>query len=280
MVCVGRPGISREVQALLRDVPEMIVVDPHDDWADPTRAAHRLVRQLPTPDWPAADPSWLRQWRDADRTAVAAMDGFLDDSEFNEPQVIRDVLRQMGDDALCVIGSSMPIRDAEVTMPPRRGLRMLCNRGLAGIDGTTSTAIGAAIAHQAAGGGHAYAIMGDLTFLHDLSGLITGRGAAAPDLTIVVINNQGGGIFSLVGHTADAVGFDDLFGTPHNADIASLAAGAGWQYHAVTSSAELSANLTGTGLRIVEVRTDRYVNAKLHQRLSDHIARALEGGAT
>ena len=88
--------------------------------------------------------------------------------------MIRDVLRQVGHDALCVIGSSMPIRDAEVTMPPRRGLRMLCNRGLAGIDGTTSTAIGAAIAHQAAGGGHAYAIMGDLTFLHDLSGLITG----------------------------------------------------------------------------------------------------------
>ena len=279
VVCVGRPGISREVQALLRDVPEMIVVDTHDDWADPARAAHRLVRRLPGADWPAADPSWLRQWRDADRTAIAAMDGFLDDSEFNEPQVIRDVLRQMGDDALCVIGSSMPIRDAEVTMPPRRGPRVLCNRGLAGIDGTTSTAIGAAIAHQAAGGGQAYAIMGDLTFLHDLSGLITGRGAAAPDLTIVVVNNQGGGIFSLVGHTADAVGFDDLFGTPHNADIASLAAGAGWQHHVVASLSELSASLTGTGLRIIEVRTDRYVNAKLHQRLSDHIARALESGA-
>ncbi|MDT5018655.1 MAG: 2-succinyl-5-enolpyruvyl-6-hydroxy-3-cyclohexene-carboxylate synthase, partial [Mycobacterium sp.] len=170
VLSIGRPGISKEVQALLRDTPEVIVVDPHDDWADPTRTAHRLLRRLPTPKWPAADPSWLCQWRDADRTAVAAMDGFLDDSEFNEPRVIRDVLRQMGDDALCVIGSSMPIRDAEVTMPARRGLRMLCNRGLAGIDGTTSTAIGAAIAHQAEGGGRAYAIMGDLTFLHDLTG--------------------------------------------------------------------------------------------------------------
>ena len=73
VVCVGRPGISREVQALLRDAPEMIVVDRQDDWADPTRAAHRLVHLLPTPDWPAAEPSRLRQWRDADRTAVAAM---------------------------------------------------------------------------------------------------------------------------------------------------------------------------------------------------------------
>ena len=83
------------------------------------------------------------------------MDGFLEDSELSEPRVIRDVLRHLDDDALCVIGSSMPIRDAEVTMTPRRGVRMLCNRGLAGIDGTTSTAIGAAIAHQAAGGGKA-----------------------------------------------------------------------------------------------------------------------------
>ena len=122
--------------------------------------------------------------------------------------------------------------------------------------------------------------MGDLTFLHDLTGLITGPRAEAPDLTIVVINNQGGGIFSLVGHAADAAGFDDLFGAPHTVDIAALASGAGWQHHAVNSPAELGATLTGTGLRIVEVRTDRDVNAKLHQRLSDHVGRALESGAT
>lgn len=163
-------------------------------------------------------------------------------------------------------------------MSPRRGLRVLCNRGLAGIDGTTSTAIGAAIAHQAAGGGKAYALMGDLTFLHDLTGLIGSPGTAAPDLTIIVVNNQGGGIFSLVGHTADAVGFDDLFGTPHTVDIASVAAGMGWRHDTVNSPSQLTANLTGAGPRIVEVRTDRNVNAKLHQRLSDHIGRALDSG--
>jgi 2-succinyl-5-enolpyruvyl-6-hydroxy-3-cyclohexene-1-carboxylate synthase len=279
VICVGRPGISREILAFLRDAPAVIVVDSHDDWADPTRSAHLLVGQLPTPEWPAADPSWLRRWREADQIARSAIDSFLDDSEFSEPRVIRDVLRHIGDDALCVIGSSMPIRDAEVTLPPRRGLRILCNRGLAGIDGTTSTAVGAAIAHQAAGGGRAYAIMGDLTFLHDLTGLISCRQAAAPDLTIVVINNQGGGIFSLVGHTADAAGFDDLFGAPHTVDIASMAAGAGWQHQMVASPSELIASLNGSGLRIVEVHTDRNVNAKLHQRLSDHIGRALEIGA-
>jgi 2-succinyl-5-enolpyruvyl-6-hydroxy-3-cyclohexene-1-carboxylate synthase len=278
VVSVGRPGISREVQALLRDVAEHIVVDPHDDWADPTRSAHRRLRQLPTPEDGGGNTSWLRLWRAADQTAQTALDSFLDDSEFSEPRLVRDVLRHLPGDALCVIGSSMPIRDAEVTMPPRHDLRVLCNRGLAGIDGTTSTAIGAAIAHQAAGGGKAYAIVGDLTFLHDLTGLIGCPGARQADLTIIVVNNQGGGIFSLVGHTADAVGFDDLFAAPHTVDIASLAAGMGCPHDTVTSPAQLTASLAGAGPRILEVRTDRHVNAKLHQRLSDHIGRALDSG--
>jgi 2-succinyl-5-enolpyruvyl-6-hydroxy-3-cyclohexene-1-carboxylate synthase len=276
-VSVGRPGISREVQALLRDAAEHIVVDPHDDWADPTRSAHRRLRRLPAPVNGCDGRSWLRLWQAADQTAQTALDGFLDDSDFSEPRLVRDVLRHIPDDAVCVIGSSMPIRDAEVTMPPR-SFRVLCNRGLAGIDGTISTAIGAAIAHQAAGGGKAYALMGDLTFLHDLTGLIGGPGSAAPDLTIVVVNNQGGGIFSLVGHAADAAGFDDLFAAPHTVDIASLAVGMGWRHDSVTSPSELTASLACSGPRIVEVRTDRQVNAKLHQRLSDHIGRALDSG--
>jgi 2-succinyl-5-enolpyruvyl-6-hydroxy-3-cyclohexene-1-carboxylate synthase len=275
VVSVGRPGLSKEIQALLRDVDKLIVVDPHDDWSDPSRSAGRVLRQLPTPEG-RCDPAWLQQWRVAERTAKAALDSFLDHSAFSEPRVVRDVLHQLPDDALCVIGSSMPIRDADVTMPSRRGLRVLCNRGLAGIDGTTSTAIGAAIAHQTAGGGKAYAIVGDVTFLHDLTGLIGGRHSPRPDLTIIVINNEGGGIFSLVEHTADTVGFDELFTTPHSADIACLAAGAGWQHQRVTSPAELTGGLYGEGQRILEIRTDRYVNAKLHRRLSTHIGQALD----
>jgi 2-succinyl-5-enolpyruvyl-6-hydroxy-3-cyclohexene-1-carboxylate synthase len=275
VVSVGRPGLSKEVQALLRDVAELIVVDPHEDWADPSRSAGRVLRQLPTPEG-RCDPAWLQLWRVAEQTAKAARDSFLDHSAFSEPRVVRDVLKHLPDDALCVIGSSMPIRDADVTMPSRQGLRVLCNRGLAGIDGTTSTAVGAAIAHQKAGGGKAYAIVGDLTFLHDLTGLLGGGRSMLPDLTIIVINNEGGGIFSLVEHTADTVGFDELFGTPHSADIACLAAGAGWQHQRVTNPAELTAGLEGEGPRILEVHTDRHVNAKLHKRLSAHIGQALD----
>lgn len=275
VISVGRPGVAREVLALLYDVAEHIVVDPHPEWADPTRTAHRLASELPIPTGPAAHPSWLRSWKDADTVARTALDGFLDASGFNEPRLMRDVLKHIPDGALCFIGSSMPIRDAEVTMPSRPGVRMICNRGLAGIDGAVSTAIGAALSYQASGGGKAYAVMGDLTFLHDSTGLMGCAHNEYPDLTIVVSNNRGGGIFSLVGHTADAVGFDDLFAATHRVDLGGLAVAAGWSHHMISHSSELTDGLLRTGPQVLEVRTDRQANAKLHKKLKEHIDRAL-----
>lgn len=276
VVSIGRPGISREVLTLMYEVADHIVVDPHLDWADPTRTAHTLVAEIPRLTGPAMDASWLRQWQAADGAVRAALDSFLDDSELNEPRLVRDILQNIPDGALCLISSSMPIRDAEITLPPRQGLRIICNRGLAGIDGNTSTAIGAALAHQAAGGGKAYAIMGDLSFLHDTTGLMTCAHTARPDLTIVVVNNQGGGIFSLVAHTAGAAGFDDLFGTPHSIDILGLAAAAGWGHQTISNPAQVVESLEGPGPRVIEVRTDRQANAKLHQRIKQHIDRLLD----
>ncbi|WP_076247991.1 2-succinyl-5-enolpyruvyl-6-hydroxy-3-cyclohexene-1-carboxylic-acid synthase [Mycobacterium sp. SP-6446] len=278
IVSVGRPGISREILGLVHEVVEHIVVDSHTDWADPTRSAHKVVPTLPLPVGPSADASWLRQWRAADQLARRALDDFLDESDLSEPRLIRDVLNHIPQNALCFIGSSMPIRDAEITMPAGRALRIICNRGLAGIDGNTSTAIGAALAHQATGGGKAYAIMGDLTFLHDTTGLISCAHSARPDLTLIVINNQGGGIFSLVGYTADAIGFEDLFASPHSVDLAGLAAATGWEHQTASTPSQLIAGINGHGPRILEVHTARGVNAKLHQRLKQHIHQHLDDG--
>jgi 2-succinyl-5-enolpyruvyl-6-hydroxy-3-cyclohexene-1-carboxylate synthase len=276
VVTVGRAGVSREILALMSDVTEHIVVDPHLDWSDPTRTACTVLPEIPCPAGPAADPSWLADWRAADRVARAALNRFLDDSGQSEPRLIRDVLNHLPDDSLCFIGSSMPIRDAEVTMPELAGVRIVCNRGLAGIDGNISTAVGAALAHQAGGGGKAYAIMGDLTFLHDATGLIGCAGAAQPDLTLIVINNQGGGIFSLVGYTADAIGFDQLFATPHSVDIGGLAAATGWNYELIADPVRIIEMLNDQGPRIIEVQTDRQANAKLHQRVKQHINQLLD----
>jgi 2-succinyl-5-enolpyruvyl-6-hydroxy-3-cyclohexene-1-carboxylate synthase len=161
----------------------------------------------------------------------------------------------------------MPIRDLDTSMAPRAGLRVLASRGASGIDGTTSAAIGAALAHQAAGGGPGYALIGDLALLHDAPGLFLGPAEPRPDLALIVVNNDGGGIFSTLEPAAYPDSFERVFGTPHGADVSRLAAAAGLPYQRLTEAGELPGALAGTGLRIIEVRTSREAGAELRTRL-------------
>ena len=125
----------------------------------------------------------------------------------------------------CVLGSSNPVRDVSLAAVPRPGLTVLANRGVAGIDGTVSTALGAALAHPGPG----YALLGDLTLLHDTTGLVIGPDEPRPDLTLVVLNDRGGGIFSLLeqGAPEHAAAFERVFGTPHRVELAALCAALG-----------------------------------------------------
>ena len=151
-------------------------------------------------------------------------------------------------------------------MTPRAGIRVLASRGASGIDGTTSAAIGAALAHQAAGGGPAFALLGDLAFLHDAPGLILGPGEPAPDLCLIVVNNDGGRNLSLLEQAAfsgPAGPFERVFGTPHGADLGQLALAAGLPYTRLQRIHDLPAAMAGSGLRVVEARTDREVQARL-----------------
>jgi 2-succinyl-5-enolpyruvyl-6-hydroxy-3-cyclohexene-1-carboxylate synthase len=177
-----------------------------------------------------------------------------------EPAVAGAVLAAVPPGGLLVAGSSKPVRDLFLA-GPRPGVTVLANRGAAGIDGTVSAAVGAALA---AGGG--YALLGDLTFLHDANGLVIGPGEPRPDLTIVVVNNDGGAIFSLLeqGGPEHADAFERVFGTPHGVDLAALCAATGTPHRRVTTRAELTAALgPPRGLRVVEVRTDRHRAATL-----------------
>lgn len=151
------------------------------------------------------------------------------------------------------------------------------NRGVAGIDGTVSAAVGAALVHH----GPSYALLGDLTFLHDSNGLLTGTLERRPDLTIVVVNDDGGGIFSLLeqGEPAHSRSFERVFGTPHGANIGALCAGYGVPHTLVTSSDELrDAMRQPNGLRVVEVRIERDTRRDLHGRLRAAVSRAVRDG--
>jgi 2-succinyl-5-enolpyruvyl-6-hydroxy-3-cyclohexene-1-carboxylate synthase len=171
---------------------------------------------------------------------------------------------------MLVVASSNAVRDLDLA--PVVPIRTVANRGLAGIDGTLSTAVGAALANA----GATYALVGDLAFLHDANGLVIGPAEPRPDLRIVVLNDNGGGIFATLeqGGGDHADHFERVFGTPHNVDLAALCASTGTPHHLVETADELREVLARTvaGIDVVEVRVDRSAHralqAELHQAIS------------
>ncbi|MQA86804.1 MAG: 2-succinyl-5-enolpyruvyl-6-hydroxy-3-cyclohexene-1-carboxylic-acid synthase [Streptosporangiales bacterium] len=273
VVTVGKPGLSRPLLGFLRDAPDQVVVDPGPRWADPTRSATDIRPAVAGAAFPPSEPGWMESWLCADEAACRAVDAVLDrDDVPSEPRLARDLAAAVPDGALLLVGSSMPIRDLDQTMRPRRGLRILANRGASGVDGLVSTAVGAALTHD----GPAYALLGDLALLHDHNGLVLGPEELRPDLAIVVVNNDGGGIFSLLPQAAHPGPFERVFGTPHGVDLAALAAAPHVPYARLTRMSELPKLIDGKGLRLIEVRTDREENAALHARLRAAVAAALE----
>ncbi|MEU7837001.1 2-succinyl-5-enolpyruvyl-6-hydroxy-3-cyclohexene-1-carboxylic-acid synthase [Nonomuraea sp. NPDC049129] len=265
VVTLGRPGLSRPLLSWLRRAGEHIVVATDlDRWPDPTRSATQVAQAVEIPV-ASGDDTWLHAWRQADQAARSAIDEVLDASGTSEPRLARDLVDAMPNGALLFCGSSMPIRDLDQAMRPRRGLRLLANRGASGIDGLVSSAMGAALAHN----GPSYALMGDLSFLHDQNGLILGPREPRPDLCLVVVNNDGGGIFSLLPQAAVRDPFERVFGTPHGVDLGYVAASTGTPYQLVEDLSDLPKALRGEGPRLVEVRTDREANAVVHARLRE-----------
>jgi 2-succinyl-5-enolpyruvyl-6-hydroxy-3-cyclohexene-1-carboxylate synthase len=267
VLAVGRPTLSRAVGRLLAAAP-LDVVSPGSTWTDPSGRAARVLPAVPTALVsgsgalaPAGgrDESWLPAWRDAADAARKAVDALLGDA-LSEPGVAAELMDAVPPGGLVVCGSSKPVRDLFLA-GPRAGVTVLANRGAAGIDGTVSTAVGAALAH-----GPAYALLGDLTFLHDANGLVIGPDEPRPDLTVVVVNNDGGAIFGVLEQGAPeyAEAFERVFGTPHGVDLAALCAATGTPYQRVTSRTELRGALAEPqGIRVIEVRTDRHAAAEL-----------------
>jgi 2-succinyl-5-enolpyruvyl-6-hydroxy-3-cyclohexene-1-carboxylate synthase len=182
------------------------------------------------------------------------------------------------DDAVLTVGSSNAIRDldlvADPARPAARTRTTFANRGLAGIDGTVSTAVGVGLA---AAGRPAYALLGDLTFLHDVNGLLIGPDEPKPDLTIVVLNDRGGGIFATLepGAPPYADAFERIFGTPHEVDLGAVASAYGAAYVRAATADDLAAALAPpSGVTLVEVPVSRAGLRGLHDRLAAAVARA------
>ncbi|WP_433010591.1 2-succinyl-5-enolpyruvyl-6-hydroxy-3-cyclohexene-1-carboxylic-acid synthase [Kribbella sp. CA-294648] len=259
----GHPTLSRPVTKLLaRPEVEVIVVSPTGLWPDAGRRAAAVVTGLEVIGTDTTD--WLDRWLQADQQARPAIDKVLAGS-LSGPAVAALMGEVIGADGMLVVASSNPVRDLDLA--PVVPIRTVANRGLAGIDGTLSTAVGAALANA----GPTYALVGDLAFLHDANGLVIGPAEPRPDLRIVVVNDNGGGIFSTLeqGGTDHATHFERVFGTPHNVDLSALAAATSTPYKLVETTDALRDALAQTvaGIDIIEVRVDRSTHRDLQAEL-------------
>ncbi|HEU5001189.1 MAG TPA: 2-succinyl-5-enolpyruvyl-6-hydroxy-3-cyclohexene-1-carboxylic-acid synthase [Actinomycetota bacterium] len=292
VVRVGALGTSKALAAALHPGVRQVRIDPDAAWEDPERAAGELIvadlqatagalagAVRPGPangSGKIRGETWLDAWMKAEAAAVAAIDAVLDaETAPSEPRVARDTAAACPDGAVLVAASSMPVRDLEWFMRPRTGLRVLANRGASGIDGFAATALGVALGT----GVPVVALAGDLSMLHDRNGLALAR--EHPPAVFVVVNNDGGGIFSFLPQAEHPEHFERLFGTPQGIDVAGMAREARCAYGLVDEPAALcpaiGEALAGGGVHLLEVRTNREANVALHRRVWAAVAAAVAG---
>lgn len=285
VVVVGRVTLSRAVSALVRRAGTQVqVVTSGARWSDPGHVASRIVRfsafHSLEPSEHASDPQWLDAWSEAGRRIDVAAGQVIAESWPSGVAVADTVLAALPAAAALFVGSSNPARDLDLAMSPlheSQGIEVTASRGLAGIDGAVSTAIGLALSQPER---PAYALLGDLTFLHDTNGLLIGPAEARPDLTIVVANDDGGGIFATLepGEPRRASDFERIFGTPTGADLASLCAAHHVGHVKVGTRDELAAEVSKRpkGIRVVEVTLRRDAHRGVRERLRAAAAASLQ----
>lgn len=281
----GAAPTSRAGLELVRKAGRLVIVDQDHLVADPHRKASWSLRAEAAAVVPGAledlperpETHWHREWVDADDTVRQAVDETIDAwDEPYEGRIARDLAAALPDGSTLVVGSSMPVRDLDEYMGPRRGLGVLANRGASGIDGFVSTALGVA-----ASGGPTTALCGDLTLLHDVGSLLWSA-RRGYDAVFVVPNNGGGVIFSFLPQK-DLPELEELFTTPHGLDLGSVCAAAGAGHHLAERAGDLfpaieHARAAG-GVQVVEVTVDPELNVRRHAEVHEAVARVLRSRA-
>jgi 2-succinyl-5-enolpyruvyl-6-hydroxy-3-cyclohexene-1-carboxylate synthase len=262
VVIVGRTTLSRSINRIIGSARKKIVIDPRILTVDGDRPADQKFTALPTVEVPPVDAEYVERWNKFSHRAAKKI---ADLNQWSEALVAREIGSGIPSGTSLFISSSRPIRDIEGFAVARNGVETFANRGLAGIDGNISTALGIASQRK-----ETIAVLGDLSFLHDLTGLIHHE---AINLKLMVVDNNGGGIFSTLGHRGTA-GFEEIFGTPHNLDLTKIAAGFGIPASVITKQSELIAELSKpvSGVSIVVISVpDRESNADNLQAIYDGV---------
>ena len=260
VLVIGRTTLSRSINALVKSARKEIVIDPRTVDIDVKRSADQILEGLPelTKEF-TFDEEWIPLWHKYSEKAKQAI---ADVPDWSEQNIARQLSARLPEGSTLFISSSRPIRDIEGFAEPRAGIETFANRGLAGIDGNISTSLGIASQRDSA-----VAVIGDLSFLHDLTGLI---GAKGINLRILVLNNDGGGIFSTLPQNG-VDGFEKIFGTPHGLDLNAIATSMGITTKNVKNMKqllqELSLPIQGISVLVADL-PNREVNAKYLKKIN------------
>jgi 2-succinyl-5-enolpyruvyl-6-hydroxy-3-cyclohexene-1-carboxylate synthase len=267
-----------------------VLVSPDTLWRDPELTAGEVVfadaaslcqALCDTVPQRATSEAWLRQWQAAEQASLRAIDGVMAaEEQATEPGVFHALADLLPEGSSIFAGNSMPVRDLDSFFAAGPAdIRILANRGASGIDGVVSSALGAA----ALSDGRLVLVIGDLSFYHDMNGLLAAKRFAI-DATIVLVNNDGGGIFSFLSQHDDPEQFEALFGTPHGLDFRPVADLYGLDYRRVETTGEyrdeIKATLGRPGVTVIEVPTDREENLALHRRIWQAVSAAVDEGTS
>ncbi|MGZ3642779.1 MAG: 2-succinyl-5-enolpyruvyl-6-hydroxy-3-cyclohexene-1-carboxylic-acid synthase [Ktedonobacteraceae bacterium] len=293
----GAMPTSKPLLLYLKRYPStpLIVIDGNNSWEEPTQLASHFVHANPTAlcndlfnsivqhqtgeeRSSVASRAWLRLWQDTDKiTQQALLNTIYDCREIFEGRVFSELANLLQDGTTLYVGNSMPVRDLDTFFwPGEQRIRIMGNRGANGIDGVNSSALGAsAVAENEP----TVLVLGDLSFFHDLNGLLAAR-LYELNLTIILINNDGGGIFSFLPQAAHPEHFEQLFGTPTGLNFQLVVEMYGGRFQRVDNwesfRKAISQGLHNNGLDVIEIPTERTSNVKLHRQLWEVIQKAVD----
>ena len=269
VIVIGRTTLSRSINTFIAAAAKTYVIDERVQNIDSARTATETFFEIPEVELESLNPSWISDWNSVCTIAEAEI---AKNNSWSESVAVSSIVHQIPTGSALFIGSSRPIRDVEAFAIPRSGLTVFANRGLAGIDGNISTTFG--ITQQFM---NTYAILGDLTFMHDLTALLSPPDA---NLTIFVIDNNGGGIFSTLPQ-AGVAGFETIFGTPQNKDLEKLISGFGIQNERVKTVSDIERIIAHgqNGLKVVIVEVpEREVMATALREIYTRVSKAVRIG--
>jgi 2-succinyl-5-enolpyruvyl-6-hydroxy-3-cyclohexene-1-carboxylate synthase len=274
----------------------LVVIDGNSGWEEPTQLASHLIHANPTAvcldlfdaleqhqtgeERPSAvSQAWLSLWQATDKiTQQTLRNAIYDFNELFEGRVFSELANLLQDGTTLYIGNSMPVRDLDTFFwSSKQRIRIMGNRGANGIDGIISSALGAsAVAEQ-----HepTVLVLGDLSFFHDLNGLLAAR-LHQLNLTIILINNDGGGIFSFLPQVAYPEHFEQLFGTPTGLDFRLAVEMYGGRFQRVDNwesfRKAMNQGLHTGGLHVIEIPAERTSNVKMHRQLWEVVKKAID----